>query len=120
MNSNVAYNVLLYVSLGVGYIGVAVIVWGVVLAIVSFIRCELGRFRCQDIVRAQVSLRNQFGSYLLLGLEFLIAADIIKTIAHPTLTDVAILGGIVAIRTVISFLLDREIASFGRSDKSGT
>ena len=120
MNSNLAYNVLLYISLGVGYIGVAVIIWGVVLAVISVVRCELGRFRCQDIVRAQVALRNQFGSYLLLGLEFLIAADIIKTIAHPTLTDVAILGGIVAIRTVVSLLLDREIASFARSDKTGT
>ena len=40
----------------------------------------------------------------------MIAADIIETITHPTLQDVALLGGIVVIRTVISYFLDRELA----------
>ena len=54
-------------------------------------------------------LRNHLGSYLLLGLEFLIAADIIKTIQRPTLEEMAILGSIVVIRTVISYSLNREM-----------
>jgi uncharacterized membrane protein len=44
-----------------------------------------------------------------LGLEFLIAADIIRTIIRPTLEELAILGGIVVIRTVISYFLGKEI-----------
>jgi uncharacterized membrane protein len=58
------------------------------------------------------AVRHQLGSYLLLGLEFLIAADIIRTVSHPTLSDMAILASIVAIRTVISYFLDREIETF--------
>jgi Protein of unknown function (DUF1622) len=45
----------------------------------------------------------------LLGLEFLIAADIIHTVLTPTLADLAILGAIVAIRTVISFSINWEL-----------
>lgn len=54
-------------------------------------------------------LRHHFGSYLLLGLEFLIAADIIHTIFTPTLQKLAVLGGIVAIRTVINYFLNLEL-----------
>ena len=101
--------VLQYVALAIAYVGVAVIVWGALIGIIAFICAELGRFRGADTIHPVENLRLRFGSYLLLGLEFLIAADVIKTIVNPTLTDVAILGGIVLIRTVISYFLTREI-----------
>jgi uncharacterized membrane protein len=44
-----------------------------------------------------------------LGLELMIAGDIIGTIIRPTLQEMAVLGSIVAVRTVISFFLNREI-----------
>ena len=50
------------------------------------------------------------GYYLLLGLEFLIAADIINTLVRPTPQDLLVLGAIVAIRTVISYSLNTELA----------
>ncbi len=47
---------------------------------------------------------------IILGLEFLVAADILRTIStNPTLGEVAILGGIVLIRTVLSFSLEVEL-----------
>jgi uncharacterized membrane protein len=46
-----------------------------------------------------------------LSLEILIAADIIDTIIQPSLDELAILGGILAIRTVISFSLSWEMKS---------
>ena len=49
------------------------------------------------------------GSYGLLGLEFLIASDILKTVLEPTLNELAILGGIVVLRTILSVFLNREI-----------
>ena len=49
--------------------------------------------------------------YLLLSLEFLIAADIIDTIVQPGLEELAILGGIIAIRTVISLSMNWELKS---------
>ncbi len=54
-------------------------------------------------------LRATFGTYLLLGLEFLIASDILKTVLEPTLNELAILGGIVVLRTILSVFLNREI-----------
>lgn len=54
--------------------------------------------------------RSNLGRAILLGLEFLVAADIINTVAiEPTLQSLAILGGIVLIRTFLSFSLEVEI-----------
>lgn len=54
--------------------------------------------------------RRQLGRSILLGLELLVAADIIRTVAvSPTLTSVGVLGGIVLIRTFLSFSLELEI-----------
>jgi uncharacterized membrane protein len=54
--------------------------------------------------------RQQLGRSILLGLELLVAADIIRTVAvTPTAGSVAVLAGIVLIRTVLSFSLELEI-----------
>ena len=54
--------------------------------------------------------RQQLGRSVLLGLELLVAGDIIRTVAvTPTLMSVAVLGGIVLIRTFLSFSLEVEI-----------
>ena len=56
------------------------------------------------------SLRSSLGKAVLLGLELLVAADIIYTVAvELTLRSVAVLAGIVAIRTFLSFSLEAEI-----------
>ena len=60
--------------------------------------------------RAYQALRETFGGVLLLSLEILVAADLIRTVAvAPTLTNVAVLGLIVLIRTFLSFSLELEI-----------
>ncbi len=54
--------------------------------------------------------RSDLGRSILLGLEFLVAADIINTVAiEPTLQSLLILGGIILIRTFLSFSLEVEI-----------
>jgi len=55
------------------------------------------------------TVRYKLGSYLLLGLEFLVAADILETVFAPTLERIGILGGIVVIRTVLNFFLNKEL-----------
>jgi hypothetical protein len=64
-------------------------------------------------------LRHHIGYYLLLGLEFLIAADIVHTVLTPTLADLAVLGAIVAIRTVISFSINWELRQVRRHEARG-
>ena len=60
--------------------------------------------------KANLVLRQAFGGTLLLGLEILVAADLIRTIAvAPTLNNVFQLGLIVVIRTFLSFSLETEI-----------
>jgi uncharacterized membrane protein len=56
------------------------------------------------------AFRNRLGRAIILGLELLVAADILRTIStEPTLTEVAVLGGIVLIRTFLSFSLEVEL-----------
>jgi uncharacterized membrane protein len=60
--------------------------------------------------RAYQQLREDVGRVILLGLEVLIIADIIRTIVvEPTLESVAVLGSIVVIRILLSFSLEVEI-----------
>ena len=97
------------VSLGIGIAGIAVVTWGAIKALVSLIRLEVKGFRGAHICSKREYLRHHLGSYLLLGLELLVAADIIHTILEPDFKSLAILGIIVAIRTVLSFFLNREL-----------
>ena len=56
------------------------------------------------------SMRRRFGRTLLLGLEVLVAADIVKTVAvESTLDSVLVLAVLVVVRTVLSLSLDAEI-----------
>ncbi|MEV3905553.1 DUF1622 domain-containing protein [Mycobacterium sp. NPDC050551] len=66
--------------------------------------------RTRDGGRAFKSLRNSLGGAILLGLELLVAADIVKTVTStPSLTDAAVLGMIVLIRTVLSITIEVEV-----------
>jgi len=87
-------------------IGVAVLVLGLVWSVVLAVRTWVA----SDGHRAYRALRESFGGVLLLGLEILVAADLIRTVAvSPTAENVAVLGLIVLIRTFLSFSLQIEI-----------
>ena len=86
-------------------VGVAIIAVGAVVAG----GVAVGRLlrRSPDTYRF---FRETLGRTILLGLEFLVAADIIRTVAvTPNAQSVAVLAGIVAIRTFLSFSLELEI-----------
>jgi len=102
------YDVIETVGKTIDGVGVAVIAAGVlisaVVAIVGVTR------QTPDVYRR---LREQMGRSILLGLEFLIAGDIIRTVAvTPDLRSLAVLGGIVAIRTFLSFTLQLEVTGY--------
>ncbi len=101
-----------YLYITIGSIGVAIIVWGVILTVFRLLKLEFSRFKHKSIYHERESVRHLFASYLLLSLEFLIAADIILTVIHPSFEEIAILASIVAIRTVISYFLEKEIDKF--------
>lgn len=92
------------VGLVIDALGVAVIVAGLVVAAV---RCAVSGRKAEDPYRR---LRQDIGRGILLGLEFLVAADIIRTVAvTPTLNGVLVLGLIVLIRTFLSMALQVEL-----------
>lgn len=67
-------------------------------------------FAGSDRDQAVADFRSSLGRAILLGLEFLVAADIINTVAvAPTLQSIIVLAGIVIIRTFLSFSLEVEI-----------
>ena len=108
-----------HASFGIGVLGVLVIVFGVLSGLVRFVRAEFSAARGLAVDEARKQLRHVLGYYLLLGLEFLIAADIIDTLMKPKPQEMIVLGAIVAIRTVISFSLNGELKA-GRANGSQT
>lgn len=88
-------------------IGVAIIAAGALITLAVFF-VDIGR---RDTVEKAIGrFRSQLGRSILLGLEFLVAADIIHTVlVELTLQSVASLAGIVIIRTLLSFSLETEI-----------
>ena len=89
-------------------VGTAIIVVGSFGALASFL---VGMVRRSDPRDQLVSVfRSNLGRSILLGLEFLVAADIINTVAvEPTIHSLIVLAGIVLIRTFLSFSLEVEI-----------
>jgi uncharacterized membrane protein len=98
------------ISLGIGVIGVAVIVWGSLVSLVELCRVESTRLSGTISCLKRNLVRQHYGFYLLMGLEYMIGADIVRTLVRPTLQELVILGSLVAIRTVTSFFLNREVA----------
>ncbi len=87
-------------------IGVLVILVGSALSIFSFMRT----YRLQATGIAYTEFRRSLGRSIILGLEFLIAGDIIRTVVvADTLENVAILGLIILIRTFLSVTRHLEI-----------
>jgi uncharacterized membrane protein len=95
------------IARGVEIIGIVILVLGLAAALV---RAGLVLTSGQGVEGAYRIVRTEFGRSILLGLEFLVAADIIRTVAvQPSLENVAVLGLIVLIRTFLSFSLEVEI-----------
>lgn len=89
-------------------VGIAIIVAGSFVALGTFlVRLWIDIGQLTPLVSA---FRSNLGRSILLGLEFLVAGDIINTVAiEPTVRSVVVLAGIVLIRTFLSFSLEVEI-----------
>ena len=100
-------HVMEHVAQGFEALGALVLAVG---ALWSFSLAALMWHRSRQPKATYAVLRQAFGGTLLLGLEVLVAADLVRTIAvATTLNNVLILGLIVLIRTFLSFSLETEI-----------
>jgi uncharacterized membrane protein len=97
-----------WASLGIEILGALVIVAGVLR--VAITRGTVRYIFQLDKPGAYERYKHQMGRSLLLGLEFLVAGDVVRTVAlEPTLVNVGVLGLLVLIRTFLSWSLAVEI-----------
>jgi uncharacterized membrane protein len=95
---------LLWIMNGIDFIGVGIICYGIVRACWIFIQyCFLGANVSIDDIRLNL------GRAIVLAVEFLLAADIIKTIVTPDYYEIGMLGALVIIRTVLTYFLNKEL-----------
>ena len=80
-----------------------IVTYGALIGIISFLKNEIRRFT---------------GGYSITNIrKFLIASDILKTVLEPTLNELALLGGIVVLRTILSVFLNKEIKELESEEK---
>jgi uncharacterized membrane protein len=93
--------------------GAAIVFFGGLAAIIRILEKELlkHQFNYNDI-------RRSFTSKVLMGLEFFIAGDLIKTVLEPSADQILILASIVAIRAVIGYSLSKELKDLGPEGSS--
>jgi uncharacterized membrane protein len=95
-----------YVARGFEVFGAAILILGLAWSIIAATRT----WRAAGGRPGYETLRQTFGGALLLAIEVLVAADLIRTVAvTPTIESVAVLALIVLIRTFLSFSLEVEI-----------
>ncbi len=100
------------------FISIGIIAWGVLLALYRMAMMMVEKVRGDlDLSYSWLRMRRMFGETLLLGLQFLVAADIVLTICNPEVETVALLAAVVIIRVVLSLSLGKEIDGLEDRDK---
>ena len=95
-------------------IGIIVVMWGFCISLVRFVGAELGRISGRWGLHGCHDIRVELGTYILLGIEFMIASDLINTVLSRQLEDLIIVSALVVIRTAISYFLNKEIEALRR------
>jgi|SRR6185369_560085 uncharacterized membrane protein len=104
-----------FIALSVEGAAVAIVMIGAIEAFVKIVRSIFSRTTHKGI-RKETWLR--FAVWLLLGLEFELAADVIRTAISPTWNDIAQLGTIAVIRTFLNYFLEEDLDKYEQDDQS--
>jgi uncharacterized membrane protein len=94
------------VAVAIKIVAVLVVVWATIEAALG---CLALIVRGQAGHGARKVVWRRFGVWLVLGLEFLLAADIVETVLSPDWLDVAMLGAIAVIRTFLNYFLEKDL-----------
>lgn len=103
------------VALAINVIAVIVVMAGVVQAVVALLRAMVKRTATLVAKRA---LWLDFARWLIAGLTFQLAADIVETAIAPTWDDLGKFAAIAAIRTLLSFFLDRDLDAISERQRA--
>lgn len=113
MDWPVFHSILLFIQRGVSFTGVLVIVMGVLYALCQYLYFFFTR-QLENQTDKTNAIRLRLGRILILGLEFIVAADLIGTTTAPDYYSVGLLAIIVLIRTVLSFSINRELTMLSK------
>jgi uncharacterized membrane protein len=100
-------NITFYLAAGVEGIAALIIGLGVLEAAWSVLKLYFARPRAPEDQKS--GLRLRLGRWLAIGLEFELAADILRTAIAPTWDEIGKLAAIAALRTLLNFFLAREV-----------
>jgi len=95
-----------YVALAIEVVAIAIIAFGALEAVIGMVRVGFGSATTNDDRRA---VWLTFARWLVAGLTFQLAADVVNTSFAPTWDEIGHLAAIAAIRTFLSYFLDREV-----------
>ena len=93
-------------ALAIKAVAVLIVAWA---SIEAAIGCIALIVRGQAGHGARKVVWRRFGVWLVLGLEFELAADIVETVVSPEWMDVAMLGAIAVIRTFLNYFLEKDL-----------
>ena len=102
-------------ALAIEAMAVAIVAYGAADAFVRLIRAGLSPSVTHGERKA---VWQRFGVWLLLGLEFELAADIIGTVISPTWADIGELGAIAVIRTFLNYFLEKDLEHASESERA--
>jgi uncharacterized membrane protein len=104
-----------WIALGVELVACLVIAWGAIQALLGLLGAR------PDPIRPFRPLKDvwlRFGVWLLLGLEFELAADIVRTAIAPTWAQVGQLASIAVIRTFLNYFLEKDVEKLAEEGRS--
>lgn len=104
-----------YIALAIECGAVFVVSFGALQAIINVIVAIFNR-TADEMMGREIWLK--FATWILLGLEFALAADLLRTAVAPTWEDIAKLAVIAAIRTMLNYFLAKDIAAFDAARQS--
>lgn len=112
--SEVTYSFPLFIQHFLSTLGATIILVGALYAVYQLIFQASRAYRTErkiDLDRIRLSL----GKMIILGLEFIVASDVIETTTTPDYYSLGILAILVVIRTFLSFALDRDLNNLGKN-----
>ena len=102
------------VALAIEVVAVLVIAYGATEATVRL----LGRVGRSPVLGARKEVFLRFAMWLVLGLEFELAADVVRTVIAPSWEELGRLGAIAAIRTFLNYFLERDLEKYGEPGRA--
>ena len=113
MDWQTIHTILVFVQRCVSTIGILIIISGVLLAFFQYLYFAVTGQLIEQGKRINL-VRSNLGRILILGLEFIVAADLIGTTTTPDYYAVGLLAIIVVVRTMLSYSISRELMTLGK------